>query len=385
MGLLAIIRRVRTAPATASWGFVLLSGLSAMAVGQGRAAQKTPAAPPKAAWTVALQGGGPFRLAADASHVFVLANHPALAVRAAEDGHLLWSADPGSIAGVTTSDDLVFAVAGSRLVGLREADGQPRWTADLPAAGGAPAFRAGWLIVVAGRQVLAFRGTDGTRLWQMALPAAADGEPVIDGDRIFVTLASHTVAAVHITTGSLDWTRDLAGQPGKLRAAAGQVYFGGGGLFALGQDRGRVRWYVPLSPPVVGRPAADADRAYFAAYDNTVRAFNRTSGSLRWVCDLGSRPAGGPIRAGTDLLVPLTSGNVARCATRDGRLRGQLPVPEAAVGAPDLRYQLEAAVATADGGRLYRVLIVGDGQRMLIATDTSEPARTARGSPGPRP
>jgi outer membrane protein assembly factor BamB len=366
-----IIRRVRTAPATLSWALVLASGLSTLVVSQAPTAQKTRAPEPfTPAWTLTLDGDGPFRLAADASHVFVLDTHPSLAARAAADGRSVWSADPGPITGLDVSDALVFAVTRSEVRAFDQSDGRTRWTAELPVAGSAPVWRAGWLVVAAGSQIIAFRATDGTRLWQAALPGAAAGSPVIDGDRIFLALENQTVAAVHITTGNLDWTRDVDAKPGDLRAAAGQVYFGGrdGNVFALTQSSGSTRWRVRLRPPVIGRPAADAGRVYVAAYDNAVRAYDRSSGALKWVCDLGERPADGPIPEGTELVVPLTSGNLARCAAGNGHLAGQVSVPEAVMPAPDLRYQLESAAATADGASLYRVLIVGDGRRILTAT-----------------
>ena len=53
-------------------------------------------------------------------------------------------------------------------------------------------------------------------------------------------------------------------------------------LHSLSLDRGRVRWSQRAGADIAGAPVADDDLIYFAAFDNVLRALDRSSGNLRW-------------------------------------------------------------------------------------------------------
>ena len=69
---------------------------------------------------------------------------------------------------------------------------------------------------------------------------------------------------------------------------------------------------------LVGAPVVGEDFVFVTALDNTLQAFDRGGGSVRWRQPLPSRPAPGLSEYGGFLLVPLITGEVVRLSPVNG-------------------------------------------------------------------
>ena len=97
--------------------------------------------------------------------------------------------------------------------------------------------------------------------------------------------------------------------------------------------RSRLDWHWRTGGDVVGKPIADERYVYFVALDNVLRAMNQVSGGQQWMRPLPLRPAWGPIKAGSTIVVsgllpPLRAYNV-KDGVASGTLTGvAVPPPE---------------------------------------------------------
>jgi hypothetical protein len=344
--------------------------------------QATPAAPAAPAapayafkWRQALGDQGPIAIVANDALIITVGGTPPVAARSMEDGELVWQQSTVATARPATGDHLVFVPSTERLVALDEKTGAIVWQDDL-AATSPPVWRAGWLVAAGDRELRAYRATDGTKLWAKPLPARMQNAPVIDGDRVFMTLADRTLNAVDIKTGAIEWTVPLDNEPGPLLAANGFVYFGADErLFAYPQERAlRASWGFPGRSAVIGTPVADANHVYVTLLDNTVRALDARSGTMRWQHAVAARAAPGLLIGADVLAVPLASGDIAICTPRVGAPYGTVtfvPPPDAP---PGFFSRVESSAATTDLKRIFLATVGFEDHRTLTAFERAAPA-----------
>jgi hypothetical protein len=96
---------------------------------------------------------------------------------------------------------------------------------------------------------------------------------------------------------------------------------------------GRVDWRWRTGADVIGRPVADDRYVYFVSLDNVLRAMNLITGGQQWMRPLPLRPAWGPAKAGSTIVVaglepPLRAFSQAN-GTAIGTLTGVVAAPEA--------------------------------------------------------
>jgi hypothetical protein len=76
-----------------------------------------------------------------------------------------------------------------------------------------------------------------------------------------------------------------------------------------------------------GRIGVDADRVYFAALDNVVRALDRGSGNQRWKTPLDRRPIDGVRVLGHVVFVPIAGAELVMLYAGGGERSGMIALP----------------------------------------------------------
>jgi outer membrane protein assembly factor BamB len=226
-------------------------------------------------------------------------------------GTIRWQLDVATPFTPATGAGLVFTVTDQQIEAREAASGATKWQAPLPGGAAAPLYwDTGWLLAsTTAGDLAAFRAADGTLVWRRQLGAPLVSAPGPALDRLFLPLADNRLVALSLATGETIWERKLEAPIAALLALDDQLVFGTTAKLMTSVDlaRGRERWTWELGGDMAGRPAADDKHIYFAARDNTLRALDRKSGNMKWKAILPSRPAGGPLRLGDALLMPLVS------------------------------------------------------------------------------
>lgn len=286
-------------------------------------------------------GGG---IATNGSTVFVTTGFGQLTALDAATGAVLWTQELNAAGGSapTVFGDLVYVVSrDSRAWAIEAANGRVRWRlAGVPStatfSGGAGAAARSDIVVFpfpSGEVMGVFPegGLErwssviaGARLGEAVAAAATDisGDPVLDGDTLYVGNVSGRVVAMNVQTGDRLWTA--------TEGAVNPVWPAGGSVFLVNDISELVRldaatgepiWRVQLPLFVETRPARMRTR--FAHY--------------------------GPVLAGGRLIVASSDGLIRQFDPASGASLGDLAIPGGASSNP--------VVA---GGALY--VVNRDGQ-----------------------
>ena len=228
-----------------------------------------------------------------------------------ERGRVRWQIELATVVTPATGDGMVFVSADAHVIAIDQRSGTTLWRTPLPSALAGPVYwDSGWVLASADTgEVIAIRAEDGHVLWRNALGSPLAERPSPAGDRLYVALADHRLAALDLETGAAVWTLALEAEVTGLLALEDQLLVGtrANRLHSISLDRGRIRWTQRAGADVIGAPAADDDSIYFVAFDNVLRALNRGNGNLRWTRNLPSRPSGGALRVDDVVLVPLSA------------------------------------------------------------------------------
>ena len=146
-------------------------------------------------------------------------------------------------------------------------------------------------------------------------------------------------------------------------------------FYRLAFDDGAIEWRWRAGGDIVGAPRIDAERVYFVAADNVVRALDRRSGVQRWREPLPLRPTDGPALVGPALLVAGVSPEVQLFDPRSGGSAGVYSAPGELAARPFLVPGLPAS-----GTRL--VVLTVDGRIAGLAAGNG-PRRGTLGFPPP--
>ncbi|PVA08009.1 PQQ-like beta-propeller repeat protein [Thalassorhabdomicrobium marinisediminis] len=267
----------------------------------------------------------------------------AVALDAASGGEI-WRQDldaPGTSA-PTIRGDLAYVVArDGRAWAIEMGSGRVRWT--LPSAQPEANFSGGAGAAVTGEyaifpfptgEVIAAFPEGGLRRWSTVVtgqrPGAAAsnisdiaGDPVIDGDRVYVGNISGRVVALQIANGERIWTA-TEGAVGPVWPAGDSVFMVNdlGELLRLDAANGTPVWRIPLpkfeeSNPRRQKtriahygPVLAGGRLVVASSDGIIRQFDPASGALLGTAELPGGAASNPVVANGTLYVVTKRGQL---------------------------------------------------------------------------
>ena len=360
--------RDRTTQRIAAIGGAIALALAAV-VG---AAQKSDAPPPPAygvevLWEQPVAFSGAAHVIAGASFVFLVSAETGLAAYSPLDGHAVWSSSLTSALRPSAAGSHVAVVSNGSLHVLNHETQAPVWTADVgPNTSALFAVRNRFGAVIG--QDIRLWSTDGSSNWHTTLPGAPVTRVVSHSGLLFVGVddpsAGSALVALDDTTGAIRWQLALKTRPESLAATDDRLYFSGSDA-ALHSVRttGQAgdEWRFPLLG-AIGDPVADDRQVYFALRDNSIRAFERQGGSLRWDRPVAHRPAAGPMRMGSNLVVALANGAVVEILTSKD---GPVVAPKVPVTRPPVR--LQGAAISPDATRVFTLTIAGNTAQKLSA------------------
>ncbi|MBY0494242.1 MAG: PQQ-binding-like beta-propeller repeat protein [Cyanobacteria bacterium] len=267
-----------------------------------------------ARWVTAFETPASAAPGFDATTAYVPLNGGKLVAVDLNRGTIRWQLDLQTPFTPATGEGLVFTVTDQVIEAREAATGTMKWQTPLPGGAAVPLYwDTGWLLAsTTAGDLAAFRANDGVLVWRRQLGAPLAGAPGPALDRLFLPLADTRLVALQLSNGETVWEKTLSAPVTALLALDDQLVFGTGDKKVVSVDltRGRERWTWDIGGDIAGIPTADDKRIYFASRDNILRAVDRKSGNLRWKANLSSRPAGGPLRLGDALLMPLVSNQI---------------------------------------------------------------------------
>ena len=239
-----------------------------------------------------------------------------------------WIVTARPLTELAAGNGLLFLLEADALKALRAADGKVEW--ELPFADTLavpPVWDNGWLVVaLTSGEVRAYRATDGQLIWQRDLKSRAHALPALAADRVYVPTTDGRIVALRVDSGEPLWERRLGGAPNDILALDERLYAGSQDNFfycVMAAD-GRIDWRWRTGGDVIGRPVADERLVYFVALDNVLRAMNLVTGGQQWMRPLPMRPAWGPARAGSTIVVAGESPPLRAFNIKDGLPAGTL-------------------------------------------------------------
>jgi outer membrane protein assembly factor BamB len=231
----------------------------------------------------------------------------------------------------------VFLREGGSLKALRGADGSIAWELPLSEKLAVhPVWDNGWLVVaLATGEVRALRAIDGQQIWSRNLESPAHAAPALAGDRVYVPTIDHRIVALSVSSGDVAWERRLGGAPNEILAFEDRLFVGSqdNWFYCVLAADGKIDWRWRTGGDIIGKAVADDRYVYFVALDNVLRAMNRVTGGQQWMRPLPFRPAWGPVKSGSTIVVggkdpPLRAFNL-KDGVAAGTLTGVAPQPEA--------------------------------------------------------
>jgi outer membrane protein assembly factor BamB len=333
------------------------------------AAPAVPAVVYESAWQKTIESDAALQIATGPTHVFVTGAKARLTAFKASDGAETWSKELPSEVRLATGDGLLFIISGEKLHALDETSGAERWSAAIAGATTGPTSSKGFVVLSNGPEILAYRSADGSEIWRVHVGGDTAQPILVESGRVFAVLASKTIVVLDLVTGSSLQRMLVTPKPGELAASGDRFYFAAddGVLYAYKFKNEDPDWAFEIRVNGIGAPVVD-DRCVYAAFlDNSVRAFHRGSGSKCWSSrTLKGRPAAGPLLAGTQIVIPLTTGELVQVGIKDGKSAS--PADGAASSsAPPAAATLQAIAASPDALSIYVVSVGGDQRRVLTA------------------
>lgn len=371
---------VRVRPVRACRGAALLAALAVAGVASAQEHPvPSPVLPLDLAWSTDLGGSPSHAPAYGPEAAYVPLRDGTVAAVALDDGSVLWCVVQPVSWAPAAADGLVVIAHEGRLVALTAGDGAVAWTfaADVPVSA-PPVSRSGWLVVgLESGDVVALRAADGLELWRRRFGSVLRTRPSIAGQRLYLPLEDGRITVLQLAGGDPVWARSVGGRPREV-LALDALFVGSTDNFfyRLALDDGTIEWRWRTGGDIVGAPRIDAERVFFVAADNVVRALDRRSGVQRWREPLPLRPTDGPALVGRALAVAGVSPEVRFFDPRSGASAGIYRAPGELAARPFLVPGLPA-----NGTRL--VVLTVDGRIAGLAAGSGPPRATLAFPPPP--
>jgi outer membrane protein assembly factor BamB len=273
-------------------------------------------------WTVSLTSPPSAAPGFDQQMAYVPLNGGDLVAIDLNEGRVKWTLAATTTSSPATGDGMVFVAGDGLITALEQSSGRTLWRTPLGAEVAGPLhWDGGWVLAsTAAGELVAVQASDGQVLWRSPLGATLAVPPSLSGDRLYVSLADRRILALDHASGSPLWTLELREDVTGLLALEDQLLAGtrANRLHSIALDRGRIRWSQRAGADVIGAPAADESLIYYVAFDNVLRALNRSNGNLRWSRYLPSRPSGGALRVDDVVLVPFSTNDIGAYLATSG-------------------------------------------------------------------
>lgn len=291
---------------------------------------------------------------------------------ALDDGRVLWTSPTGGDTEPVLSGTSLILAAGSELTALDLATGERRWSVTLAGTTLGASIGADRVYVAAGPTLAAYRTTDGSQIWTATTGALSVAAAAASDTIVAVALDDRTLAAFDPASGRALWRVTLPVTPTLIVANTDRVYFGTKENFACAYHAatGQRDWCYPVRVTPVGRAALDAEHVYWAFLDNTVRVFDRRNGARRQSVALNARPLDGPQLGGTQLIVPLVTGEFVFFTPGDTFTPTRFDDPAAKVAPP----LMQASAVAPDGSSLAMLTVSPTGRSLVMFASTAPPA-----------
>ena len=284
--------------------------------------------PVETVWGLALNNPLTMPPAYDGTQAFFSIEGDRLVAYDLMSGTQTWMVTARPLMEPVAGDGLLFLLEANMLRALHAADGSVAW--ELPFADALavhPVWDNGWLVLAAATgEVRALRATDGQLIWRRDLTSPAHALPALAADRVYIPTTDGRIAALRVDNGEPLWERRLGGAPNDILAVGDRLYAGSQDNFfycVMAAD-GRVDWRWRTGGDVTGRPVADERHVYFVALDNVLRAMNLVTGGQEWMRPLPMRPAWGPAKAGSTIVVAGQAAPLRAYNIKDGLQVGTL-------------------------------------------------------------
>lgn len=259
--------------------------------------------PSQEIWSVAVSAAPAAPPSVLQPHVYVALSSGVVVAHQLEGGAVAWQRELRTDLPIEVAGDRVVLVSEETLYALSAIDGTTVWTAAVGTVTAPLLVQDGWIIAAGNGGLAAYRTSDGTRLWHRAT-GVQTLRATIEGDRLYVPLTTRLLS-LELANGVTRWEAVLGEAPTEVLAFPDRLYAGSSNKFfyCFRARTGEVDWRAPVGLAVRGKPAADAAHVYTAGLDNTVRAFDRKNGALRWHKGAKFRPIAGPIGVGAAIIV----------------------------------------------------------------------------------
>jgi outer membrane protein assembly factor BamB len=358
------------------------------------AQQSAPASPPATAaasgyaeaWAVPIEGVVSLVIAVGQHAVFV-AHEDGITAYAKSDGKSLWSRPHAGVTQLLASarPDALLAAAGTQgVVAFDPATGEVRWTATLTGPADKTylaTFHDDGLTVASGSAIRAHR-RDGTVAWSVSVTGACT-TPAVERDGVaWAGTDAPSLVRIDPASGAVLGQTSVASPPQAIVSASAEAYVVAVepvlARYRPGETKPSWQWKPNRGVAgVVGAPVVGKDYVFVTALDNTVQAFDRGGGAVRWRQPLPSRPAPGITESGGFLVVPLITGEIVRLSPVNG---AKAPFAEMKL---ETNARLQAFQTDADGG-VYTVTFAARTPALTAwrpAAPTKSPLRPSQ----PRP
>jgi outer membrane protein assembly factor BamB len=287
-----------------------------------------PLMPIDTVWALALNNTLTWPPAYEGTHAFLAIDGDRLVAYDLISGTQEWTVTARPLMEPVAGDGLLFILEADVLKALHVADGSVAWQIPLSDTLTVhPVWDNGWLIVASDSgEIGALRATDGQVVWRRDLKSPAHALPALAADRVYIPTADSRIVALGVESGEPIWERRLGGAPNDILALNDRLFAGSQDNFfycVMAAD-GRVDWRWRTGGDVVGRPVSDERYVYFVALDNVLRAMNMVSGGQQWMRPLPMRPAWGPVKVGSTIVVAGQAAPIRAFNIKDGVAAGTL-------------------------------------------------------------